>query len=67
VKLNKRVIKRGIKEILADKAVDGPTRSRILNSLVNYTYQEVLKRERGGIGEEVKTKAAEVDGSVFGA
>lgn len=67
MKLNKRAIKRGIKEILADKAVDGPTRSRILNSLVNYTYEEILKRERGGINEVAKKKSAEVDVSVFGA
>lgn len=38
---SKKVIRREIQKILHEKAVEGPVRAKIINSLVNYTYNSV--------------------------
>ena len=38
----KRQIKNDIKKILTDAGLEGPHRCRVLNGLVNYTYQKAI-------------------------
>lgn len=45
-KLSKKSIKRGIQKILEEKNVGGEILSRVLNSLVNYVYKEVVKEKK---------------------
>jgi len=44
--LHKHRIKSDIKKLLEDKEVKGEIRSKILNSLVNYTYKTALEYGR---------------------
>lgn len=44
--LHKHRIKSDIKKLLAEKEIEGDIRSKILNSLVNYTYKTALEHGR---------------------
>jgi hypothetical protein len=44
--LHKHRIKSDIKKLLAEKEIEGNIRSKILNSLVNYTYKTALEYGR---------------------